>query len=147
MKSLAKTKQENIKKKLYKFITNQKDTHMKLQTITVEHKYTIFEFYLEYFRNNYVQVKDNMHIQEMMFTMANSILTEDELPSKDMKNVIDFCTFVLKNSHDEQKFEKITQWANSMVFSSKNKDETIRNSISSFIKMIYFSPNSINDIW
>ena len=146
MKYLAKSKMERIKRKAHKYIINQKDMHMKLQLISSEHKYSIFEFYVEFYRNNYQSIKNNKSIEEMMFTLSKSILNESDLPSKDLKNVIDFCTFILKNSDNEAKLTKITDCSRAMIFSNSTKEETIRNSISSFIKMIYFNPISINDI-
>ena len=99
---------DRIKKKLNKYILNQKSIHMKLFSISQDHKYSIFEFYLEYYKNNYVTIKENHSIEEIMFSMSNSILNEEDLPSKDLKNVIDFCTFILKNSEDETRLKKIT---------------------------------------
>jgi len=147
MKSLSKSKLVKVRRKMERFISDQKDTHQRLLSITPSHRYATFEFYLEYFKNNFEVTNLNNKVQELMFVMSELILPENDLPSKDLKNVIDFCTFVLKNSKDENVFEKITDCARKMTFGTKSEDETIKNSISSFIKMIYFNPASINHVW
>jgi hypothetical protein len=147
MKALAKSKLDRIKKKLNKYISEQIDIHIKLQKITNEHKYAIFEFYLEFYKNNFDEIKENEKLQDTMFVMSEFVLSDSSLPSNDLKNVIDFCTFALKNAEGGTNLKKITDWARKMIFSPTSDDETVRNSISSFIKMIYFNPTSINEIW
>ena len=113
LKSLAKSKLDRIKKKLNRYVINQKDVHTKFLEISNEHKYAIFDFYLEYYKNNYSSVKDNSSLEEMMFFMSKSILKDEDIPSKDLKNVIDFCTFILKNSENEERLKKITDCSRS----------------------------------
>lgn len=127
------------------FILNQNETHMKLIGISHDHQYSIYEFYLEYFKNNYDSVKKHNKVLDMMFSMSHSILSIKHLLAKDLKNIIEFWTFILKKSEEESTLAKIIEWAKQMVFTSSANYDTVRNSISSFIKMIYFNPKSIWD--
>ena len=109
MKSLAKLKHDKIRRKMKVYLYSQIDTHMRLQKLSLKHKCVILDLYLEFYKNNYDFVKENTKMLDMMFVLSKSILSDKDIPSKDIKNVIDFCTFVLKHSEETSIFEKVTE--------------------------------------
>lgn len=144
--TLAKSKLEKVKKKIQDYLLSNKEEHFKVQGISVEHRYMVYEFYLVFYKTHYDVIKSRPIFQDIMFDMSNKVLDSQDIEAKELKNVVDFCTFILKNTESEQMLDRITECARKMVFDITNEDETIRNSISSFVKMIYFNPISINDI-
>ena len=102
MRSLAKSKVEKVKERLHKYILSQLNIHKKLQENDKEHRRSIFQFYLEYYKHSYELIKNNEEIRNMMFDMCRTILSDKDLPSEDLKNVIDYCTFIFKKAEEEK---------------------------------------------
>lgn len=147
MKALIRWKIDSIKRKLVKFITNGFKIPSNLSKITENIKHSLYEFYLEYFKINTNLIKESNRILNLMFEINTTIDNFEKLPSKYLINIIDFWTLILKNSEEEIYLQKIIASTKFMILQSTNSDETIKNSIHSFIKMIYFNPKSINDVW
>ena len=104
-KQLAKSKIDKIKKKLFGFIKDQCNTHMKLQNLSSAHRHAIYEFYLEYHKNSYELIRNSDLVLENMFKMSDYILSEDKADNRPHKSIIDFCQFLLKHSDDETLLE------------------------------------------
>ena len=90
MKALIRCKVDSIKHKLIRFISIEFKTPTNLSKINEEIKYSLYEFYLEYFRANNNVIKDSGKILNVMFEINTSILNIDRLPSKHLINVIEF---------------------------------------------------------
>ena len=90
LKALIRCKVDSIKHKLIRFISIEFKTPTNLSKINEEIKYSLYEFYLEYFRANNNVIKDSGKILNVMFEINTSILNIDRLPSKHLINVIEF---------------------------------------------------------